>query len=295
MIQLISVDEVPPQPEPLPSIPVPQSLHGSHEAVRALRDTPGLLHVSAKTKDRALLIAQAIADECGRRGYAFGLRHEGEPGFQITNDDICFEFTLAEELERGEVMDSEKLAAAKYDWQRVPSSLGQVFSGRLILRLEAGYGSTFWADRKRWNLDQKLPAVFKEIADRTAAQLEARDRAQAERLRRRQAWEEAIPRAKRAYLDALNRDRLHRQAARSAEAEALRSYCARLKDAIDACDDPRQAQRIMEWTQWAQSEADRIDPLHDLDSLTYVTPATIEPSDFDEFMPPGMSAYRPPD
>ncbi|WP_329521827.1 hypothetical protein [Spirillospora sp. NBC_01491] len=50
--------------------------------------------MSVETRDRALLITQAIADECDRRGYAFELRDNGEAGFQIVNDDARFEFTL---------------------------------------------------------------------------------------------------------------------------------------------------------------------------------------------------------
>ena len=37
--------------------------------------------------------------------------------------------SLTEELERREVPDPQKLAAAKYAWQRVPSSVRQVPSG----------------------------------------------------------------------------------------------------------------------------------------------------------------------
>lgn len=184
----------------------------------ALRDSPDLLDVSGDARQRALQIAEAIAAECSRRGYGFGLREDGEPSFQITVGEDPFCFTLSEELERREVADAEKLAAARYAWQRIPASLRQVPSGRLVLRLGSGYGSVSWADRKRWTLDQKLPAVFKEVADRASPQAEERIRKEAERKQRREAWEEAVPRARHAYIDQLNQDRLRKQAARSSEA-----------------------------------------------------------------------------
>jgi hypothetical protein len=84
--------------------------------------------------------------------------------------------------------DTEKLAEAKYAWQRVPSVVCKVPSGRLVLRLGERYGSASWADRQRWSLDQKLPAVFQVISDRASAQAQQRQREEEERLRRRRAW-----------------------------------------------------------------------------------------------------------
>ena len=52
---------------PLPAIPIPATLQGCHDAIAALRDTPGLLNVSGEARQRALLVAQAIAGECSRR------------------------------------------------------------------------------------------------------------------------------------------------------------------------------------------------------------------------------------
>jgi hypothetical protein len=137
--------------------------------VAALCSTPDLLDVSDGSRQRALLITQAIAAECSQRGYQFGLRDDGEPSFQITIGEDQFHFTLSEEREGRDVIDAEKLAAAKYPWQRIPSTVQQVPSGRLVLRLGSGYGSLSWADRMRWTLDQKLPHMLKEITSRASA------------------------------------------------------------------------------------------------------------------------------
>ena len=58
--------------------------------------------------------------------------------FQVSIGEDRYCFTLSEELERREVLDPEKLAAARYAWQRVPSSVQRVPSGRLVLRLQDG-------------------------------------------------------------------------------------------------------------------------------------------------------------
>ena len=294
VVSLVSVRGEPAQSEPLPAIPVPGTLQGCHNAVAALRDTPGLMDVSGEARQRALLIAQAIAGECARRGYEFALRGGGEPSFQITINDDAFGFTLSEEFERREVADGEKLAAAKYAWQRIPSSGRRVRSGRLVLRLGSGYGSVFWADRKRQTLGQKLPQMFQDIAVRAAAAAEARRREEEERRRRRRAWEDAMPRARQAYIDQLNRDRLREQAARSAEAGAIREYCARLDSLAKACDDLGRAEDIREWVTWARQEADRVDPVTHPDRLIYVVPEEVRPSDLEKFMPSGLTARHLP-
>lgn len=295
MIRLIAVEHEPARPEVLPALPVPATHHGCHEVVSALGNASNLLDVSGDARQRALLITQAIADECLRRGYRCELREDGRPSFQIAVGEDLFKFTLSEEFERREVVDGEQLAAAKYSWQRIPSSIRDVRSGRLLLRLGTGYGSVYWADRKRWTLEQKLPAMFKEVADRAASHSEVRVRKEAERAQRRQAWEEAVPQAKRAFVEQFNRNRLRDQAARFAEAGSIRDYCARLDSVAEQCADVDQADRIRQWANWARLQAARVDPTNHLDALTYVKPAEIRPTDFEKFMPKGMSAWAPPD
>jgi hypothetical protein len=295
VIRLVRLADEPGRAEPLAPIPLPGDLQHCHEAVAALHDTPRLLLVSDEARERALRIAQAIAGECGRRGYEFGLRGDGEPSFQVNIGEEDFGFTLAEESEDKEVVDPEKLAAAKYAWQRVPSVIRQVPSGRLVLRLGAGHGSVCWADRQRWALEQKLPAVFKLVAERALEQARRRQRKEQERQQRQRTWEEATPRAKQAYIEQLNRDRLHQQVARSAEAEAIRGYCARLQSAAAECGDRELAEQIRGWAAWAWQEADRIDPLARPKRLAYEVPDEVRPPEFESFMPRGLSAWHPPD
>lgn len=275
--------------QPEPQISVPDTLAGCHETVAAMRDEPRLLDVSDEARNRALLMVQAIAAECVRRGYEFSLRPQGEPSFQIEVGEDSFPFTLSEEYEKREILVERKLAEAKYAWQRIPIEERHVRSGRLILRLELGYRSSFWADRKRWTLQQKLPDVFGEVARRASSQAEERRRKEEARIRQRQEWEEATEQARRDYVEQLNRDRLRKQCNRYADAEEIRRYCARLDDLAERCADAEEAARIREWAEWARAEADRIDPVLHPEKLRYVVPPKIRQSDLKEFMPRGMN------
>lgn len=127
-------------------IPVPDSLVSAHPVVRALHDGhPELLDVTEPSRPRALLVLQAIADECDRRGHEFALRPDGSPTFQITAQGIAVGFELLEELESRPVVDEDELAEAKYPWQRVRSAVRKVPSGRLVLRTGPAYSPAFWA------------------------------------------------------------------------------------------------------------------------------------------------------
>ncbi|MGH3502041.1 MAG: hypothetical protein ACRDQA_14330 [Nocardioidaceae bacterium] len=185
----------------LDPIAVPESLNDAHPAVCELRDKGNaLLKVAAGSRHRALLIVQTIAAQCGRRGYDFGLRDDDKPTFQVAIEDDTFLFSLSEEYEKREVVDPDELAKAKYAWQRVSSVVRDAFSGRLVLRHEAGYSSRSWADRKRWSLLDKLPAVFGHIEEAAATAVEKRAHEEVLRRQRRQEWEDSVQRAKLEYV-----------------------------------------------------------------------------------------------
>ncbi|UTT51181.1 hypothetical protein [Rhodococcus gordoniae] len=281
-------------PHSLPAVPVPHTLSDGAELVRMLQRQPHLLDVSDHTRLRALLIAQAIADECGRRGYPVGLRDEQDPSFAITVGEDRFGVVICEEWEQGEAPEPEKLAAAKYDWQRIPLSVRSVRSGRLRLDLQTESGTRGWADRTRWTLEQKLPHLFAEIATRAADLVRARTRREEERVRRRAEWDDAIHRARQGYVDQFNRDRLREQLARSAEAEAIRSYCTRLQVLADEINDVDRRTPITQWVRWATDQADRLDPVNNLEELGFVVPGDISARDLAPYMPRWLSPYHPP-
>lgn len=295
VIRLISRDEAGQSAEKLPPVPVPTTLEIVHETVRTLRDErPGLLDVADSSRGRALLVLQAIADECGRRGYEFSLRPDDNPTFQISVDGVSFGFVMFEEYESRPVMNEDDLKEAKYDWQRVRSAVQKVRSGRLAIQTGSRYSAVSWADRKRWSLAGRLPHLFAYVEQSTIETIEQRARAERERIERRQAWEQALDRARQLYVTDLNRHRLDLQLVASRRAEDLRRYADRIDRQAEAMDDAEPALQSHQWAAWTRSEADRTDPLLRPTDLVYVKPEEIKESDLDPFMPRGMSVWRPP-
>ncbi|WP_413247827.1 hypothetical protein [Sinomonas flava] len=295
VIRLISRDDDGQKEDKLPPIPVPTSLETVHESVRKLRDErPGLLDVADSSRERALLVLQAIADECGRRGYEFGLRPDGAPTFQISVEGIPSGFSMSEEYERRPVVNEDELKEAKYTWQRVRSTVQKVRSGRLVIRAGSSYSPVSWADRKRWSLAHRLPDLFAYVEQHTAEVIERHAREQRELAERRQAWEQALDRARQLYVADLNRRRLDDQLAASHRAEDLRRYADRIDRQADAMDDAEAALWARQWAVWTRAEADRADPLLHPTDLVHVQPEDIKVSDLDAFMPRGMSVWSPP-
>lgn len=296
VIRLVPREQAKQKHEQLAPIGLPRSLEDVHKAVHEVRHRPELLDVGQESHQRALLTLQAIALEAERRGYGFGLREDGQPTFQITvGDDISFAFVMTEEFEPREVLASDGLSSAKYDWQRVQSTVQQVRSGRLLIRSAERRSSAFWADRKRWALTDRLPHLFEYITKTAAEIIEQRTRAKAERERRRQDWELAIAQARESYVADLNRQRLEKQLAAATHAQRLRGYAAQIDRLAIDLEDPVRSRRARDWSAWIRTEADTVDPLRHAENLTWVEPKDVQTTDFDPFMPRGMTAWRPPD
>jgi hypothetical protein len=262
--------------------------------VRAFAEL-GRLAVTADAMDRALRILQAIATECAARGWTLDpLRPTDHHGLRINTSERAFALTLTEELVDREVPDDDQMQAAKYAWQRIPLKVAKVGSGRLTLQLEEPYARKSWSDRRRWTLDDKLGAAFTEMERRVVEAAEQRLRREDDLLRRQQAWDAAVPVAQQAYVVDLNRQRLFDQVAEHARAQALRDYARALQTIADSRDGSDDAAAIHRWARWAANEADRTDPLNDVENLHYEEPDDLQPANYDRFMPKGMSAHRRP-
>ncbi|BAS11748.1 hypothetical protein AHiyo8_00510 [Arthrobacter sp. Hiyo8] len=161
---------------------------------------------------------QAIADECGRRGYEFSLRPNNNPTFQISVEGIATGFSMFEEYENRPVMNEDELKEAKYDWQRVRSTVQKVRSGKLVIRTGSRHSPVSWADRKRWSLADRLPGLFAYVEQSTVETIEQCTRKEREHIERRQAWEQALERARQLHVTDLNRRRLDDQLAASRRA-----------------------------------------------------------------------------
>lgn len=295
LIRLVPHDEAAPVRIPLPAIGIPTNLDGAHDVVRNLRDNhPDLLDVGDSARPKALLILQAIAEECERRGYRFESGVIGKSTFLITVGDDVFSFSMLEEYERRSIPNSEELAAVKYEWQRARSTVQKVRSGRLVIRLNGWYYSASWADRKRWRLEDRLPQLFAHIDQAAKKMAEDRIRAERQRQERRRAWEAALEQAKKDYIADFNHRRLDSQVSDLSRAKELRRYAALIDDRATIMSN-EDARRVHEWAAWTREQADMIDPLQQPGELRFVIPEDIGASEVDSFMPRGMNAWRPPE
>jgi hypothetical protein len=249
--------------------------------------------VSAGALPRALQILQALVEEANRRGYVFVPQADDQLRFQILVGEDRFSFSVREEQDKADVYPEEQIAAAKYPWQRVSPTLARVPSGRLTIEMVDGYWIRRWADRARWSLADKFPELFALVEDRAQHARNQRDAAAQTAARKRELWEQAVPQARGRYLGALNQRRAIEQATAWRAAGDLRAYAMALRQAADAWGQERK-QSILNWAEFAEQHADRIDPLNEVAGLCFVEPEQISSDDLDRHMPAGMSVRHPP-
>lgn len=280
------------QASDLPAVEVPTELSTLHPVVRTLQSRPELIEVSETTWERAMLILQAIAAECDRRGHHISLRDDTHPTFQITIGSNVFRFLLSEEWEYRDVPDPNELDNVKYSWQRVRLNKQKVPSGRLALRLDSG--AQHWADRKRWSLADKLPVLFAYLEQEAEKRRHLRQRQEEERQRQKDAWENALQKAQDDFIRHHNSTRLDQQITNWEKATSRRRYAQVLDAYAAGLEDPDTIRQVRYWAWWARQQADHIDPLCSPEELSYRQPDNISSSDLRAFMPAGMSPWSPP-
>lgn len=286
---------VPPvQTPPEPVRPTVASVAGA-PAIIEMRSEPLRLDVSAETRPRALLILRSLADEAVKRGYTLRATESEQATFQIEIGEDVFVFILGEERDKVERVDESEVTAAKYSWQRIQPKPVTVPSGRLYLELVRGWRNPKWADRRRWSLEDKLPAILSTIEEDSRQAQEKRRRAAARRQQRLDTWREAVPRAHALLTEEVNRSRLDVQLTARQRAEQIRRYCQDI-DARHADEpDPQVAEQIRRWVNWARHQADDLDPLSHPAELGLVEVVDPRPEDLDRHMPHGMTVRHPPE
>lgn len=289
IIELLDLEE---DAEPGAVIPVPSTPDPTQPEVIALKSNRELLLVSDETLLRALALVQAMADECARRGWILSVGDD--PSFTITVGEDSYRCVLSEEREKRDAYTEEDLAVRKYDWQRVSPTRMEVYSGRLRLEVGPRYGSRWWADRRRWTLASRLPDVFAAIEGWSAAARSKRDRIAQVHREQVAEWEQAVPRAREAYLRKFNADRARTQIQAWHEARELRDYAEAVR--VAAADLERgDREAAVSWSEWLGQEAARFDPLIIGSQLRTSEPERIGPAELDEFMPHRWTVRHPPD
>lgn len=305
--------------EPDPTVTVPSELDLNLPLVSWLVRHPEVMDVSEACRDRALRIVQGLT-EClmasghevakhripdtddrvtTRRpsGWASQRAAANPPSpatFEVRIGDQSLLVDVIEEREKIKKVLESEAAAVKYEWQRVRTVETFEFSGRLALRVRGYAPSKGWADRKRWTLESRLPRFVRNLEEEAQRRDEEQVRANDVKRQRRREWEEALPKARAAYLRVTNRERLEKQLVAYAEAMRLRSYA----DAVAARAnelEPDARAAAESWADWIRDEAGRVDPTRKTTELRFHEPETIRSWDIDRYMPYGMRASDPPE
>ncbi|MFJ8536829.1 hypothetical protein [Streptomyces sp. NPDC093591] len=182
-------------------------------------------------------------------------------------------------------------SGVKYAWQRVTARTTRP-SHQLELSLKHSYAHpgrrSHWGDRQRWRLEDKLPALLREIAHRAHTEHERRLAQQRKEEQTRERWLAAMTQARTDLIEDHRQKTLRTQVQAWHEATAIRAYCRALEDHHGTSPDAVAA--VTRWIAWARTYADRIDPVPQNPGLP--DPPAITPEDLRPYLH-GWSPYEP--
>ncbi|WP_157554177.1 hypothetical protein [Nocardia crassostreae] len=267
------------------------SIDQCHPLLADLRDPSSVFDVSESLVPRVLRFLHVLLTECADRRFNLSWSRDVKDGIRIEMEGLEYRVTVAEETEKRDVLPSaEELSGRKtYVWQRVQAESRTVPNGRLVVSLFHGrWTHRKWADRKRWTIEDKIPAMLAELEERVAEERERR--AAAERYEREQQRERdaAIERATSRFHEDRRITALEAQLADWGKAAMIREFC-------DACEGSsmagRDAARTAAWLAWCRDYADRIDPA----MQGVAAPEEVEPNskDLQPYLPRHMRTYTP--
>jgi hypothetical protein len=285
-------EAIPGTDAPLLPVPVLEQVSRYHPVVVAFRADPRCHDLSKQLLTRALRLLHALVTEAERRGHSVANVPIHRNAYGYTSWTPSREGHITVTVGRH----SSALRLREHPAPGTNSSAGfpAAGSGRLgidICDYSAREGRTFrWADRKSWQLEDKLPDVLREIEIRAAEDEHRRVQAEHAAAERRRRWETAMIEAKEAMVEADRAEQLRRQAHQWREAHGLRAYVAAMKDTIEAISSPDERHIAQQWLSWAESHVATLDPLSR--RLIMPTPPEATPDALKPFLH-GWSAHGP--
>ena len=284
----------------LSPVAVPARLTKYHRVAREFRDRTNLHEISRNALPRALRIVHALAVEAERRGYEIAClqvhedrygrsewkpAHDGQLVFTINGHQVKMRIWEKGAGQRGPY--EHQMTRWKQDREQPvrlmqflnrPKPYDSAATGELNVEAlgSASGRQKAWGDRTRWQLEDRLPNLLRELELQAAEAEErrlAREREQAEQKRQ---WEAAMERAKRRLLDDHRLEVLRNRVRAWGEADAIRAYCASVEaryglDAIAA--DPDAA----EWLSLARDRADQAQQLPHMPAEPEITHDSLKP------------------
>ncbi|EKX63724.1 hypothetical protein STRIP9103_07745 [Streptomyces ipomoeae 91-03] len=270
------------QPPPVPTIDVPDVLNRPHQLVRATRkalgrsktvvdtrETPEVisLHVSREQLDRALRIMHALLTEAESRGYQVETRTDLDRGQAVHQMVIVIRghalpLAITEQTTKvpHEPTAQEIRQQQRNPWTRIPK-YDHEFNGRLELGAPARswYQHSYtYRDSARWTLESRLGRLLHDLEQRAAAAERQQREEELRKAEQRRRWYATVAQARERQVDRHRANILVEQVKALHQANEIRAFCraARARD-----DDASAAAEELEWLQWAEAYADRIDPL----------------------------------
>ena len=299
-------------------IAMPEKVARYHPAARRYRDDKGHHGVSRAQLSRAVRIVHVIATETERRGWSVtsstsedrdGSGADGRLNIEAGGHDFWLHLDEKGVKERGpweEQVQRVRDIAARWgshggrDYPSGPYDADA--TGELGLHLGVNRDWIFrghqsnWGDRASWQLEERLPHVFREIearivkADRAEEEerIAAEKRAEEERRaaeERERRWHLLMDRARSSLVETQRAALLRSQEKAWREAERLREYC----DAMEAAHGGSSGSA--EWIAWARDFASRLDPLGEPPIMP--EPPEETPEALQEHLPDGWSVRGP--
>ncbi|MHB1323482.1 MAG: hypothetical protein ACYCXZ_03935 [Coriobacteriia bacterium] len=258
----------------IPDVAVKDRLVHPHSVVADLRDDKRRLDFMPSTRARALRILQALAVAAEREGWrvesakAARTRHghpwDARDHLVLSTDEARVGLRLFQESDRTEhvATKAELAEQARWSWTQIPQ-WDYTPTDRLRLELDgwSRHGRQYrWGDRRRWTLDSQLGKVIAEVRVRDVEAREQRleeERRRAELEERRRA---ALAEAAVLLRENHRAETLRSQTGAWIESRNLLAYVSAMRASVE--DFPADSRReALEWLEWAEDFALRLDPL----------------------------------
>lgn len=268
-----SAAEPSPPPKPVRTIPVPHRLMRPHPIIAEARDA-GYLAVSKNLETRALRIAHALAVAFENEGWAvrsrsksvdrWGRAWSGRELFVVDTGEYRQGVYFGEENDRTEhVLTAYELQQKERSGYSYAPKFDYTPSGRLIIEIETWHRGRRqrWADRQRWNVEEKLGQIVDEIEVR--ARLEREDRLEREReeAERQVRIQSAVQEATLLMRESHRKDVFLAQVEQWHSTNRIREFLAAMEAAVAGLPDGDAKLEASDWMRWCQSCTSALDPL----------------------------------
>jgi len=288
-------------------VPVPQRVTPLHPAVAAYRNDADRHEVSRDSLTRATRLLHALASEAQRRGHDVTPARHGPIQYNsafisslndgqlaIGIDGFSYAIRIREQQGPGgtPIPYGGDRGRSLPRW-RAARTTTFVPTGRLRIIIEHGYSrdtrQAEFRDTKTRPLEDRLPAVLRELEIRAMEDGWRRQEEQRKAEAKRRRWEQAMELARHDFRQAALAAELTSQLERRRLAAEIDQYLAGLRAVLQDAGEQQPA-GAPEWTDWIASYRQEIDPLRH----PQVVPAVRHPSpeDLRPFLN-GWSPYGP--